>query len=130
MRTEVTVITSDVVTALKDLVQRHNLGRLSELPSRVPDFEIAASVDLVGVAKEAGMVDPDDHHQEVMADIEPNLSDLRDGLRALVAGDWSMASIMLVRAFGEWPEAARAAEEIIGGRTVIDRRQRALALVA
>ena len=61
-----------------------------------------------------------------MDGIEPALIDLADGLRDLMAGDRRMAATLLVRAFSDWPDAARTVEDLLLSRTAHDRRQLSL----
>lgn len=126
MRTEVTVRTEDVLAKLQPLAKQHKLDRLSDLGKIVPDFEIDATVDVDAVAGEAGYVNAEKYRQNIVEDMEANVSDLRDGLRALIEGDLSMANILLCRAFDEWEDARLAVEEVVLGRTVHDHRQFAL----
>ncbi|WP_257556453.1 hypothetical protein [Sphingobium sp. CFD-2] len=123
MRTEVTILVDDVLGKLQPLAKQHRVERLSDLSKIVPDFEIEVSVDAEAIAKEAGYVDPDECHKETVEDMEPSVADLRDGLRALLDGDRTMAAVLLCRAFDEWGEARLAVEEVLLGRTVRDRRQ-------
>jgi hypothetical protein len=126
MRTEVTVRVEDVLAKMQPMAQLHRVGRLSDLAKFVPDFEIDAAVDGEAIAKEAGFVDPDEHANEVLADLAPALSDLRDGLIELLRGDLPMGATLLMRALDDWPDGARVAEEVLLGRTVHDHRQFAL----
>ena len=123
MRTEVTVRVDDVLAKLQPLAKQHKVERLSDLSNIVPDFDVAATIDAAAAASEAGYVNADRCREDIIADLEANMSDLRDGLRALADGDRSMASTLLTRAFDEWDEARLIIEEVLLSRTVHDHRQ-------
>lgn len=123
MRTEVTVRVDDVLAILQPLAKQHKVERLSDLSKVVPDFDIGATVDAEAAATEAGYVHADQCREGIMSDLEANASDLRDGLRALLDGDRSMAATLLCRAFDEWVEVRQVVEDVLLSRTVHDHRQ-------
>ena len=91
------------------------------------DVEAIVSVDAcIDVAENEGWIDGD----AALDGLDLDVRDLTDGLRYLLEGERVVAAALLSRAFAAWPDAARAAEEYILGRTVRDRRQGALALAA
>jgi len=89
------------------------------------EIEIDGSVDsddIRGKAINMGYV----HEDDAPDGLDPNLNDLADGLRELIAGNRAMASILLTRALDAWPSAARVIEDTLNNRTVHDRRQLSL----
>ena len=123
MRTEVTVRVDDVIAKLQPLAKQHKVERLTELSAIVPDFEIEATIDAEAAASEAGYVKAESLHKDILYGLEPNSSDLREGLRALIDGDRNMAAILLGRAFEEWDDARLIVEEVLLSRTIHDHRQ-------
>lgn len=122
MRIEVTVRVDDVLAKLQPLAKAHNVERLSSLGRIVSEFEIKADIDEEGLAS-GGYVNAEQYREHICDDLAPNINDLRDGLRALINGDRTMAATLLHRAFDEWEDAKSTVEDVLLSRTVHDSRQ-------
>jgi hypothetical protein len=114
------VTVSEMLCALDAACDRRGV-EYKDLPDSI-ELDVEAQIDsdtADTIAGDRGYVHVDDAHRH----LDPNLVDLAEGLRELIAGDRAMASILLARAFDAWPAAARVAEDILNNRTVHDRRQ-------
>lgn len=125
---KVDVLVEEMLGALNDALEQRGLETFSELPEAL-EIEVDASIAedvFERWAAEEGYI----HEDNILPEVEPETRDLREGLIALVQGDRVIAAALLQRAFGEWPDAVRAVEDVLLARTVHDRRQGALALAA
>ena len=81
---------SIIVEELLDLLCVGDVGPECRLSA---GDEVTIDVDQAEIDSEATPEEPDVVH------VDAEIRDLRDGIRALVAGDFAMASILLIRAF-------------------------------
>lgn len=124
----VDVTVEEMLAVLNNAIDWLGLETFAELNPNLK-LEVDATIDdglFHDAAADLGYV----HEDDVMDGYSPEARDLEDGLRSLIQGDHVMAVTLLQRAFSEWPDAVRVAEDVLLARTVHDRRQGALALAA
>lgn len=124
----VDVTVEEMLAVLNNAIERRGLETFAELNPNL-ELEVEATIDddlFHDAAVNLGYV----HEDDVMDGYSPEARDLEDALRSLIQGDRVTAVTLLQRAFSQWPDAVRVAEDVLLARTVHDRRQGALALAA